>query len=767
MHVHRQRSPRRRRRAALLVALALAAPVACAVAACSDLPDVELSAACTVNSDCAPPLVCAFQVCHQQCTQTRDCPAPERCVKGDGTSNVCQAIACSYNSQCPAPEVCAVDGQCRDQCATARDCVSGQDCVGGVCADRSELTDAGTLRSSADGGVGTPCQINSDCGDAGLVCRGGACQVQCRADIDCVPPQGPGGVCVAGICGVPPVLDAGSDAPSDAPPGYGMSCDLPSDCPGALVCGLHGACVYACDADEDCAATPGACCAAHACTPCAPPDAGSDAGPDGGDGGDGGTSGCKPCGDNADCDDGLYCDGQEQCAGGCCQPALDTPCDSHSACIQDGCDEATRACSHTVLAATDADGDGHLAVACGGDDCDDGDPTVYAGHPEVYDGKDNDCNGFVDDWVAEPKGLTSPPLVTAPLDACQFAVPVGGGPGGWLCTYFDVGSDTAYFMPYDTSWNPGTASTVDLSGGVTDVLAVASETETAAILFGAAGTELRLVLVHADGSLIGAPVLDAALPVATNGSFNVAWTGQGYVAGWWGSGGVGYFAQVDTLANVTTQALPTTVDPTSPVAVAGSGTALGVAYTDEASGDMLLQVYDTDGALGGTAHLGTGSVYAMTSLPGAFVVLGADMGGDVVVMYVPVQGAMPGSGPTHVFPAGTGAAVVKAALGASDGVGAAFLMQYSPTGVWFGYLNGNLKNPFELSEVAAGATLADVAGGPGGRLGVFYTLGGHFFGRQAGYASLSQADCAADVDCAGGVCLPQVATGPEAYSICQ
>ncbi|TVR02116.1 MAG: hypothetical protein EA398_08780 [Deltaproteobacteria bacterium] len=46
----------------------------------------------------------------------------------------------------------------------------------------------------------------------------------------------------------------------------------------------------------------------------------------------------------------------------------------------------------------DRDGDGYgVGPGCDGPDCDDGDPEVFFGAPEFCDGKDNSCNGIIDD----------------------------------------------------------------------------------------------------------------------------------------------------------------------------------------------------------------------------------------------------------------------------------------------------------------------------------------------------------------------------------
>lgn len=98
---------------------------------------------------------------------------------------------------------------------------------------------------------------------------------------------------------------------------------------------------------------------------------------------------------DAYCSDGVYCNGTERCAPG--NPAADErgcvpgapPCREGERCneVQDRC--------HTIACEVpDADGDGHTAIACGGDDCDDTDPDRSPSLTEICDaqGNDEDCD---------------------------------------------------------------------------------------------------------------------------------------------------------------------------------------------------------------------------------------------------------------------------------------------------------------------------------------------------------------------------------------
>ena len=114
-------------------------------------------------------------------------------------------------------------------------------------------------------------------------------------------------------------------------------------------------------------------------------------------------AGCEPepeCTQPSHCDDGDVCT-DDDCVDQVCVYTNNTaPCNDSDPCtMDDACAAGT--CSGDPL---DADNDGHVSDACGGNDCDDGNPAVNPGASEGPDGNptcadtlDNDCDGDVDD----------------------------------------------------------------------------------------------------------------------------------------------------------------------------------------------------------------------------------------------------------------------------------------------------------------------------------------------------------------------------------
>ena len=131
------------------------------------------------------------------------------------------------------------------------------------------------------------------------------------------------------------------------------------------------------------------------------PTPGSDGGPDTGAG--------DRCASDADCDDGVFCNGTEVCMPGIagvdgrgCAPGLDPCADGQR------CDEASDTCQTGCDVTEDADGDGAIAAECGGDDCDDADANRFPGNLEVCDleGHDEDCDpGTFGDRDADNDGF--------------------------------------------------------------------------------------------------------------------------------------------------------------------------------------------------------------------------------------------------------------------------------------------------------------------------------------------------------------------------
>lgn len=123
------------------------------------------------------------------------------------------------------------------------------------------------------------------------------------------------------------------------------------------------------------------------------------AGGAGGQGGIGGSGGTGAAGGQGGQGGAITCVVAQDCVDG-------DPCTT-DACVAGNCQYSPR----------DDDDDGSIALACGGADCNDLNPEVFPGHPEVCtDAADNDCNGVAD--------CADPACQNAPLCGC---VPAPGG----------------------------------------------------------------------------------------------------------------------------------------------------------------------------------------------------------------------------------------------------------------------------------------------------------------------------------------------------
>lgn len=281
-------------RAALLLPLGAALFSGCGTSD-EQLPELAaLSHGCLVNSDCAAPLVCAFQRCHAECVTTRDCDGTLRCVGAREISRVCQLdeeATCQTTADCAPSFVCSSDGACRDRCASDAECIGEQVCTAGVCAEPAELDSAGKLPQALPQ---ANCRLNSDCAE-GEQCVGGACVAQCREARDCPAGQ----QCEDGAC-----LPAGPDCIGES---CACQCREDVDCAVGFTC-------------DDCACQPGPAPQCESSLDCS-------------DGGRclRGECGCA-CREDRDCADGFTCDG---CA---CQPEVPGPRSVHDATVRDALD---------------------------------------------------------------------------------------------------------------------------------------------------------------------------------------------------------------------------------------------------------------------------------------------------------------------------------------------------------------------------------------------------------------------------------------------
>jgi len=619
--------------------VALAASQACG----SDEPQTRaVGDGCFLPTDCADPLVCVFQRCHQQCLQDRDCPPESFCSGAQapkkGVCLLASEIPCERTSDCHLGLVCGRRNRCETPCKDDGGCLVSQTCDRGSCVDRTIAPDSG---GQPGGKSGDTCLRSSDC-NAGLVCLGNTCTFECVPDAD-------GGVssrdcrdgeaCIDNLCrktggGTDAGVDTGTDTstdggvdtmPADAPSGYGKPCLYPTDCDLPLVCRSSGVCAWECVGDGDCKSTEW--CKDHSCIFGSKPDGGTDAADGGVDTGSG-----KACLASVDCKDGTFCK-PEKCAGGKCV-AAEGPCETHVACTTDTCDESTKTCTHKIVSSVDADGDGHLASACvGGDDCDDKDPTVYAGAPELCDLKDNDCDGKIDNYSVSPRGTDK--LIAVTGTNMMSAGAMGGK--WWVAT-----ADTSSGVKAITIDSAGAVSPEkSVSSIAADMGRVGSSNDFGVIPFydrGSSGNQLA-ALLKADLTVVATVTLGYS-GIDVHNTSGAAWDGTNFFIAW-ASGSLTQFTFLKTDGTVGgVKYLPDGAEGARPggggyessrVEVAASGGTHAVAYRTASDSQISLLLISSSGdKIAGPVAISTGSSHlrsVVTTTTGFGVLWDYDYGG--------------------------------------------------------------------------------------------------------------------------------------------
>ncbi|MBX3127946.1 MAG: putative metal-binding motif-containing protein [Polyangiaceae bacterium] len=177
------------------------------------------------------------------------------------------------------------------------------------------------------------------------------------------------------------------------------------------------------------------------------------------------------CYADVDCNDNNVCNGTEVCnvASNTCVSGTPPNCDDGVACTENKCDPE-QGCYNPLI---DADGDGHASDTLGscGTDCDDNDPAVYVGAPELCDNKDNNCNGQTDEtaplWYVDCDGDTFAPAGAASVQQCTKPTNVHascGSTGTWTakapgagttdCWDFEAKARPMTAQENNTAWQP-------------------------------------------------------------------------------------------------------------------------------------------------------------------------------------------------------------------------------------------------------------------------------------------------------------------------
>ncbi len=196
---------------------------------CAATPGVaEIGDACACDSDCGSygtrTLTCLDRTCTlSPCMPVgpNSCPDGYACETGNGSSLCVPCMqpspapagsACQCKNDCQSGLVCA-DGACAVSCDTDDACPPGQECREGIDGKGACTPVSTTCTGTGDGGPGSPCACNADCGNDAPVCltesvagfATGFCVTRpCSTTEACVPGVGGAYQC----CQIPLVLSA-------------------------------------------------------------------------------------------------------------------------------------------------------------------------------------------------------------------------------------------------------------------------------------------------------------------------------------------------------------------------------------------------------------------------------------------------------------------------------------------------------------------------------------------------------------------------------
>lgn len=292
------------------------------------------------------------------CTDDSCIEATDTCVHTANDLNCDDGLFCNGPEFCDplldcqlGPDPCDDGVGCtNDSCAEASDTcghvASDLNCPDdGLFCDGIEFCDAVADCSS----TGNPCLATQFCNDLTDTCDQCAIDTDCNDGVPCTIDR-----CVAGAC---------TATPDDAACSDGLFCN------GAETCDLLLGCQAGTDPCND-----GVACTNDSCAEA--------------------TDTCSNVPSNANCDDGLFCNGAETCdvlLG--CQAGTD-PCNDGVACTNDSCAEATDTCSNVPSAANCDD-----ALFCNGAETCDALLGCQAGNDPCNDGvacTDDSCNEAAD-----------------------------------------------------------------------------------------------------------------------------------------------------------------------------------------------------------------------------------------------------------------------------------------------------------------------------------------------------------------------------------